>query len=82
MDLMFSAQNNLEKIVRTYEDISKNTLIFIINKQIKNIICISIAFSRIKLMNVSLNNATFLKVNVNYRKVKISRVIVIVFLKL
>lgn len=82
MDLMFSAQNNLEKIVRTYEDISKNTLIFIINKHIKIIICISIAFSRIKLRNLSLNNATFLKVNVNYRKVKISRVIVIVFLKL
>lgn len=82
MDLMFSAQNNLEKIVRTYEDISKNTLIFIINKHIKIIICTSIAFSRIKLRNLSLNNATFLKVNVNYWKVKISRVIVIVFLKL
>lgn len=80
MDLMFSAQNNLEKIVRTYEDISKNTLIFIINKHIKIIICIGIAFSRIKLRNLSVNNATFLKVNVNYRKVKISRVIVIIFL--
>lgn len=81
---MFSAQNNLEKIVKhnKYEYISKNTLIFIINKQIKIIICISIAFSRIKLRNLSLNNATFLKVNVNDWKVKISRVIVIVFLKM